>query len=41
MLKVLIADNNVGLYETLEAFLERQEAMQVVGVAHDGERPWP
>ncbi|NMB45852.1 MAG: sporulation transcription factor Spo0A [Firmicutes bacterium] len=37
MLKILIADNNVGLCETLEAFLERQEAMQVVGVAHDGE----
>ena len=37
MLKILIADNNVGLCETLEAFLERQEAMQVVGIAHDGE----
>ncbi len=37
MLRILIADNNVGLCETLETFLERQEAMQVVGVAHDGE----
>ena len=37
MLKILIADNNVGLCETLNAFLGRQEGMQVVGIAHDGE----
>ncbi|HHV93294.1 MAG TPA: sporulation transcription factor Spo0A [Firmicutes bacterium] len=37
MLKILIADNNVGLCETLNAFLERQEGMEVVGIAHDGE----
>ncbi|NLA58254.1 MAG: sporulation transcription factor Spo0A [Firmicutes bacterium] len=37
MLRILIADNNVGLCETLNAFLERQEGMQVVGIAHDGE----
>ena len=37
MLKILIADNNVGLCETLETFLDQQESMQVVGIAHDGE----
>lgn len=37
MLKVLIADNNVGLCETLQSFLELQEGMEVVGAAHDGE----
>ncbi|NMB24554.1 MAG: sporulation transcription factor Spo0A [Firmicutes bacterium] len=37
MLKILIADNNVGLCETLETFLDRQESMEVVGVAYDGE----
>ena len=37
MLRILIADNNVRLCETLDAFLGRQEGMQVVGIAHDGE----
>lgn len=37
MLKILIADNNVGLCETLETFLDRQDSMEVVGVAYDGE----
>ena len=37
MLKILVADNNVGLCETLETFLDGQEGMQVVGTAYDGE----
>ena len=37
MIKILVADNNVGLCETLETFLNRQEGMEVVGIAHDGE----
>ena len=37
MVKILIADNNVGLCETLETFLNGQEDMEVVGIAYDGE----
>ncbi|MDI3280137.1 MAG: sporulation transcription factor Spo0A [Bacillota bacterium] len=38
MISIVLADNNVELCEILEQFFERQEDMEVVGVAYDGEQ---
>jgi two-component system response regulator (stage 0 sporulation protein A) len=37
MIRVLIADNNVGLCKILQEFLDQQQDLEVVGLAYDGE----
>jgi two-component system response regulator (stage 0 sporulation protein A) len=38
VIRVLIADNNVDLCQILNRFFEKQEDIQVVGIAYDGEQ---